>query len=784
MILSDTASAQVLATSTGVTEKQFDIGNKAMVIKYMTETIYSNKVFAIVREVMSNARDANIENGKADTPINVRIPNEAFPTFEVWDNGIGISPDRMENVFIQYASSTKRNENNSSGGFGIGAKTPWCLFEVFNIVSTVLENGVLIRRTYAAMKGDNVTLPRLLEMGEPIIVDESFPETDRHTGVHISMEVPQNLWNQFKTEIRRTAEYWKVQPNIVGVPDFKWIEKKYSFETEEFAIDNSWSKICLIAGIPYNINTQNIKNYVTTNAITVSEPVKKIILTDNLRGIFKFKVGEVDVTLSREELDYTPRTCAAIVARMESIYDTAINKFDIFMKDAQNIVDAYNIFRSHNNAFGFSLFESYKWNNITISHGGIPLKNALIQCKHVITNRRGNYNLDHIGTLNVLDSRRILFIEVDDHTVSYSKIVKHIRYILDDTPIIKDILDQQKKFDYVSINRYSERDTIVVLFKGQYHDGMKMTQEDFIKKQNEELESFGYQHFKSIKYSELPPVPRKVRDAFGGSGIRRPTTKVYELDSSGEFKPADVVLNDDEDDEVKYYVPVERKNPILSKFNNHGSEYTIQKYSVLKSYMENTLDDDCMPIVYGIPQRFIGSLGENWVRLEDHLEEMIQDVYYEYFPAELMFFRNNEIPNFKYEYFRGSYKDSVSELLNTIQPHILDGELKEWMYWEYPGTQKYDSRLYSYLENLVYGMSIRMPSYTDDEYKPYTHFLKFNDYTKDEIFHDVFKIIDWSEYKEIKDDVKELLHTYLINAINKRILQYAEDTELIGIYAA
>ena len=103
--------------------QQFDIGDQAMIIEFMSKTIYSNPLKIVVQEYISNARDAHIEIGKGDIPVKVKLPNRFDPTLSFRDFGPGISPDRMKNVFIRYGVSTKRNNNNESGSFGLGAKS-------------------------------------------------------------------------------------------------------------------------------------------------------------------------------------------------------------------------------------------------------------------------------------------------------------------------------------------------------------------------------------------------------------------------------------------------------------------------------------------------------------------------------------------------------------------------------------------------------------------------------------------------------------------------------------
>ena len=96
--------------------------------------IYENPIKAICREVSCNARDANRSVGKGDVPIEITVPSYNNLSLIIKDCGPGISPYLIENIFIKYAASTKRDDNTQTGGFGLGAKTPFAYTDSFTIV--------------------------------------------------------------------------------------------------------------------------------------------------------------------------------------------------------------------------------------------------------------------------------------------------------------------------------------------------------------------------------------------------------------------------------------------------------------------------------------------------------------------------------------------------------------------------------------------------------------------------------------------------------------------------
>ena len=118
----------------------------------MSSSVYQDKYGSIVREVVSNAIDANNESGstsKVEVTITAKPAlSDGVGYLDVVDYGPGISPDSIENIFTQYFASTKRDTNDQIGGFGIGAKSPFAYTPVFSVITRV--EGV--QRTYLMEK--------------------------------------------------------------------------------------------------------------------------------------------------------------------------------------------------------------------------------------------------------------------------------------------------------------------------------------------------------------------------------------------------------------------------------------------------------------------------------------------------------------------------------------------------------------------------------------------------------------------------------------------------------
>jgi len=185
-------------------EEFFSIEDQGMIFDILRNKMYSDPILAIAREISSNARDAHREVGISDVPIHIHLPNSLESYYKVKDFGPGISPDRMSNVFIRYTASTKRVDNLQTGGFGLGAKTPFSYSDTFTIVTNV--NG--IKYNYACYIDET-------KVGKLTLLSEA--PTDESNGTEIIIPVRNSYdYRNFIKCTKKATQYWDVKPVIKG----------------------------------------------------------------------------------------------------------------------------------------------------------------------------------------------------------------------------------------------------------------------------------------------------------------------------------------------------------------------------------------------------------------------------------------------------------------------------------------------------------------------------------------------------------------------------------------
>jgi hypothetical protein len=254
----------------------------AHLAELMSNSVYQDKYGSIVREVVSNAIDANKESGSTNKVI-VNITekpalSDQVGYLSVQDFGPGISPERIENIFTQYFASTKRDTNEQIGGFGIGAKSPFAYTPVFEVITTV--DGV--KRTYLMEKSS-------AERTCTMISEVECNDTQSGTIVRIPIASSQDEYRfikAIKDQLVLLAD--RIVFNIPAKHDFVMptvidYGKVLCIQTEDGRYLEHDGTMISLGDVLYKIpseDTYTYRNYV-----------------------LKFNIGELSPTLSREGIE-------------------------------------------------------------------------------------------------------------------------------------------------------------------------------------------------------------------------------------------------------------------------------------------------------------------------------------------------------------------------------------------------------------------------------------------------------------------------------------------------
>ena len=163
-----------------------------LLIQRLTE-LYENPIEASVRETVSNGLDA-IAIGHSGERAEIRIerPSRLNPIISIADNGPGMSYEDLKNVYSKYGASTKQDNFDQIGAYGLGAKAPLAYGTQFTVSS--VNDGV-----------KTVIIVAREEMTNYIKVISSV-ETDEPSGTTVSIPVNSNDIDAFNSFVSKYEE--------------------------------------------------------------------------------------------------------------------------------------------------------------------------------------------------------------------------------------------------------------------------------------------------------------------------------------------------------------------------------------------------------------------------------------------------------------------------------------------------------------------------------------------------------------------------------------------------
>jgi len=258
----------------------------AHILTMLRDTLYSDRVLAVLREYAANAWDVHREVGKGDVPIRVTLPTLESPTLEIRDFGSGISREDMLGRFLLAGASTKRGSNLAVGTLGIGRLSGFAYGDSFVVESR--HGGVC--STYVAVIDAS-------ERGRIDLLDEQ-PATD--TGLAIRLSVRASDIEEFRQKAARLFAYMQPRPTInVELPSMG--ERVGDGVLLE---EGGWSAVMGCVSYPIDLSQIGAARFVY-----------------DLAGVLYFDIGELHFSASREALKYTDQTKRALKDKLGTFID-------------------------------------------------------------------------------------------------------------------------------------------------------------------------------------------------------------------------------------------------------------------------------------------------------------------------------------------------------------------------------------------------------------------------------------------------------------------------------
>lgn len=312
-------------------ETKFSIAASPKAFRALSKTLYSDGILAVIRELSCNAYDAHVEAGNTETPFEVHLPNRLEPWFAVTDYGIGLDHDAITKMYSTYFESTKTDSNAVTGCFGLGSKSPFAYVDAFTVEAR--WNGKLT--IYSCFYNEE-GIPSIAMMGEPM-------DTDAHNGLTVKMPVKDGDFRAFAERAMRALNRFNPTPTVTGNTDYRVETIEYTMEGTNWRMikDGSYSS--------YRSNIHAIQGNVTYPIS--QDSMSSINLTSAQRAIMTlpvdifFEIGDLEVALSREALEYTEETVANIRDALDRIADELPPLYQDRFNDCKTLWEAKILFK-------------------------------------------------------------------------------------------------------------------------------------------------------------------------------------------------------------------------------------------------------------------------------------------------------------------------------------------------------------------------------------------------------------------------------------------------------
>lgn len=303
----------------------------------LTKGLYKDPISAVITEWTNNGIDGVVQAGKnpVENPVIVSISTNGNKTkFSVKDNGIGLSKSDFEDICMNYLESTKENDNDTIGHFGLGMKSFLSLERPATF--TCIKDGW--KRVYLVYEGSEF-------VNYDLIAEEEF---EGESGVECSIDILD--YNEKQSFIAKAKQKLAYYDTAVLIVDGYIIENTIT-RNEIFQISsmNSYNEL--------HICLKDVVYKIDWDALGIGRIELPIALRFGLDSGLK-------PTPSRESYITNQHTKDIILKKIEEFSDNLVEKYNESVPDEIDFLSAYD--KIDNNNYTVSINDrNYRINSIT-----------------------------------------------------------------------------------------------------------------------------------------------------------------------------------------------------------------------------------------------------------------------------------------------------------------------------------------------------------------------------------------------------------------------------------
>lgn len=296
--------------------KAFSIDVNGASFRVLSDTLYSDKPAAIIRELACNAWDSHVAAGTIDKQIEISLPNALIPEFVIRDYGTGLSYEDVMELYTTYFRSTKSNSNLFTGALGLGSKSPFCYTDNF-IVESFFNGEHYVYQIYLSED-----IPSIL------FLDKS--PTQEPNGLRVSFSVPEKDHQLFKVAADNQLFLFKDKVSCYNPYATRFIK----FTGDNIYIENDDMILSTSISQKYYYSSTSTSLYATMGNViyTIDNSLINSKEVAGMNIIFKFQMGEIEFAANRENLSYKTKTINAI--------NDKIKKVETYLKEKEDNLKA------------------------------------------------------------------------------------------------------------------------------------------------------------------------------------------------------------------------------------------------------------------------------------------------------------------------------------------------------------------------------------------------------------------------------------------------------------
>ena len=290
MKIQNTKTSQVfLSENTEQGSMKVNTTNIKLLVERLVKDLYSNIYSAFLRELVSNALDAQKVIGVTD-PIILTITETEF---SVRDFGVGITPEVWEKCYTTLFGSDKDLNESLIGGWGLGCKIPVAISDYFEVHTIIPSPGGLMKYVYSLFDNGSWAL-------------KSKEPTTEPRGTEVKVPIDEALFEKLVDNLGCLKYIPNIFYNIQGYEYLNNRKINYLYDHVIVVDEGDKHTGVVLEGIYYPMPSQYMKQ-------SWGKYIELPVVCSYSEGIFP--------TLSRESINWTPDTIAKVNEKYKRSYE-------------------------------------------------------------------------------------------------------------------------------------------------------------------------------------------------------------------------------------------------------------------------------------------------------------------------------------------------------------------------------------------------------------------------------------------------------------------------------